>query len=389
MKTIIIGGGRTGKELAAQLPDSVIIEKNPEKGARLKALKVAVAGVEVVIGDGCDEDLLKRVGLKDATTFISVTGDDDVNYRAARIAKRYGVPRIIARVEDPEDRARFQDLGVDYVIFPTKMIANLIVDLIRPREDKGIGSIDVPFKKILVPILDESTVNRALKEALLVASVARAEITVVSSPDIERAKMEMPAREMGVRLRVLMEDERLMDIIKRHLHYRGCIIIERVKEHLYYPDCIIIDQEEVGFMNRLLGRGIVLKLIKCASRPVLVARTYRYYEQILAILDSSATSESVGRYALLLAHLCDARLHLLILENIPELVEWMKRMGEKANIRIIENWIEGNPMIEAVKEVKSGKYQLAVIPWRGTGVIRADLIRRIINDAPCSVLTVV
>ena len=48
----------------------------------------------------------------------------------------------------------------------------------------------------------------------------------------------------------------------------------------------------------------------------------------------------------------------LILENIPELVEWMKRIGEKANIRIIENWIEGNPMIEAVKEVKSGKYQL-------------------------------
>ncbi len=382
MKTIIIGGGRTGKELAAQLPDSLIIEKNPEKREKLEGLK----GVEVVIGDGCDEDLLNRVGLKDASTFIAVTGDDDVNYRAAQIAKRYGVPRIIARVEDPEDRARFQDLGVDYVMFPTKMIANLIVDLMRPREEKGI---DVPFKKILVPILDESTVNRAFKEALLVASVARAEITVVSSPDIERAEMELPAREMGVRLRVLMEDERLMDIIKRHLHYRGCIIIERVKEHLYYPDCIIIDQEEVGFMNRLLGRGIVLKLIKCASRPVLVARTYRYYEQILAILDSSATSESVGRYALLLAHLCDARLHLLILENIPELVEWIKRIGEKANIQIIENWIEGNPMIEAVKEVKSGKYQLAVIPWRGTGVIRADLIKKIINDAPCSVLTVV
>ena len=382
MKTIIIGGGRTGKELAAQLPDSLIIEKNPEKREKLEGLK----GVEVVIGDGCDEDLLNRVGLKDASTFIAVTGDDDVNYRAARIAKRYGVPRIIARVEDPEDRARFQDLGVDYVMFPTKMIANLIVDLMRPREE---NSIDVPFKKILVPILDESTVNRAFKEALLVASVARAEITVVSSPDIERAEMELPAREMGVRLRVLMEDERLMDIIKRHLHYRGCIIIERVKEHLYYPDCIIIDQEEVGFMNRLLGRGIVLKLIKCASRPVLVARTYRYYEQILAILDSSATSESVGRYALLLAHLCDAQLHLLILENIPELVEWIKRMGEKANIQIIENWIEGNPMIEAVKEVKSGKYQLAVIPWRGTGVIRADLIKKIINDAPCSVLTVV
>ncbi len=381
MKTIIIGGGRTGKELAARLPDSVIIEKNPEKREKLEGLE----GVEVVIGDGCDEELLKRVGLKDAGTFISVTGDDDVNYRAAAIAKRYGVPRIIVRVEDPEDRARFQDLGVDYVMFPTKMMANLIVDLMHPRKD----DIDVPFKKILVPILDDNTVKRAFKEALLVASVARAEITVISSPDIERETMELPAREMGVSLRILKEDERLKDIIKRHLHYRGCIIIERVKEHLYYPDCIIIDQEELGFMDRLLGRSIVLKLIKCASRPVLVARTFRYYEQILAILDSSAVSESVGRYSLLLAHLCDASLHLLVLENIPEVVEWIKRSGEKANVEIIENWVEGNPMIEVVREVKSGKYQLAVIPWKGTGVIRADLIKRIINCAPCSVLTVV
>jgi len=82
-------------------------------------------------------------------------------------------------------------------------------------------------------------------------------------------------------------------------------------------------------------------------------------------------------------------LHLLILENIPEVVEWIKRSGEKANVEIIENWVEGNPMIEVVREVKSCKYQLAVIPWKGTGVIRADLIKRIINGAPCSVLTVV
>jgi hypothetical protein len=46
-------------------------------------------------------------------------------------------------------------------------------------------------------------------------------------------------------------------------------------------------------------------------------------------------------------------------------------------------------MIEAIKEVKSGNYELAVIPWKGTGVIRSDLIRKIVNDAPCSVLTVV
>lgn len=64
-------------------------------------------------------------------------------------------------------------------------------------------------------------------------------------------------------------------------------------------------------------------------------------------------------------------------------------MGEKGNVRIIEKWVEGNSMIEAVKEVRSGNYELAVIPCKGTGVIRSDLVRKIVNDAPCSVLTVV
>ncbi len=75
--------------------------------------------------------------------------------------------------------------------------------------------------------------------------------------------------------------------------------------------------------------------------------------------------------------------------GVIDSVEWLKREGARANVRIKENRIEGNPMIEVVKEVKSGRYQLAVIPWRGSGVIRGDLIKRIINNAPCSVLTVV
>jgi len=88
MKTIIVGGGRVGRELAAQLPESVVIELNPEK--RKKFLEIA--GVEIVTGDGSDEELLNRVGLDDAATFISLTSNDDVNYQAAAIAKKHGVP---------------------------------------------------------------------------------------------------------------------------------------------------------------------------------------------------------------------------------------------------------------------------------------------------------
>ncbi len=386
MKKIIIGGGRAGRDLAAQLPESVIIEINTKKREKLLGL----VGVEVIIGDGSDEELLKRAGLDDAEAFISLTSNDDVNYRAAAIAKKYGVPKIIVRVEDPEDRERFQKLGIESIMFPTKIVANLISDMMRSGFDAEATEIRTPFEKILVPILSKNTVEKAFKEALFVASVARAEVTAVSSEEIDRQEMESRAMEMGVPLKVLLGEEKLMDIIKKHLHYSGCIILDIVKEHLYYPDCIIIDHEELGILDKLFNRSVVLKLIKCASCPVLVARTFRYYERVLALLDSSDVSASVGRHAVQIAHSCGAELHLLILEVVPgELIDGIKKMGEKGNVRIIENWVQGNPMIEAVKEVKSGKYELAVIPWRGTGVIRSDLIGKIVNDAPCSVLTVV
>ena len=385
MKKIIIGGGRAGRDLAAQLPESVIIEINTEKREKLLGL----VGVEVIIGDGSDEELLKRVGLDDAEAFISLTGNDDVNYRAAAIAKKHGVPKIIVRVEDPEDRERFQKLGIEFIMFPTKIVANLISDMMRSGFDASVET-RTHFEKILVPILSKNTVEKAFKEALFVASVTRAKVTAVSSMEIDRQEMESRAMEMGVPLKILSEEEKLMDIIKKHLHYPGCIILDILKEHSYHPDCIIIDHEELGILDKLFNRSVVLKLIKCASCPVLVARTFRYYERVLALLDSSDISASVGRHAVQIAHSCGAELHLLILEIVPgELIDGIKKMGEKGNVRIIEKWIEGNPGIEAVKEVKSGKYELAVIPWRGTGVIRSDLIRKIVNDAPCSVLTVV
>ena len=381
MKKIIVGGGRAGRELAAQLPDSVIIEQNAEERDALSD----IAGVEVIIGDGSDEELLLRVGLDDAEAFISLTGNDDVNYRAAAIAKKHGVPRVMVRVEDPEDRERFQKLGVDYIMFPTRMVANLISDLMRG----DVGELRAAFKKLFVPLLSKNTVEKAFKEALLVASVARSELTALSSRDIDRRAIDDAALEMGVPLELLQEEEELMDIIKKHLRY-PCILLDIIKRHSYYPDCIIIDQEELGIMDKLFKRSIVLKLIECASCPVLVARTFRYYEHVLAFLDSSEMSASVGRHAVQIAHLCGADLYVLILESVPgSLIDRIRKLGEKGNVKIIEQWVEGNPMIEAVKEVKSGDYELAVVPWRGTGVIRTDLIRKIVNDAPCSVLTVV
>ncbi|MHC1584771.1 MAG: NAD-binding protein [Candidatus Syntropharchaeia archaeon] len=381
MKKIIVGGGRTGRELASQLPDSVIVEIDPKKAEKLSDMD----NVRVIIGDGSDENLLREVGIDDAEAFISLTNNDEINYRSALIAKKHGVPKIIVRVENPEDEERFRELGVQFIMFPTKMVANQIRDLLRYEIKKK----KKPFEKIFVPILDENTVDRAFREALLIASVSRAKLIAASSMDIGMKRMERMAREMGVELEVILEREKLIDVIKRHLFYRNCVIAELLEKYLYYPDCIIIDHEELSIIDRLLNRRIVSRLIKSVSCPVLVARTFRYYRKILALIDSSEKSDKIGEISIQIAHLFGSDLFLLILEDISgETMEWIRRTGEEENVQIVEKNVKGNPMIEAVKEVKSQNYDLVVIPWRGSGVVSPDLIRKMIGGVSCSVLTI-
>ncbi len=369
-KRIIVGGGRIGREVAMQFPGSIIIEADPSAAERSSRIH----DTRVVIGDGGDEKLLLDVGLDEAEAFISLTDDDEVNYRSATIAKRYGVPKIVVRVEDPEHEERFRRLGVETVTFPAKMIANYIGDLLR---SDGLESNSIPFGKILVPLIGKVRAEKAFKEALLIASASNGKtvVEVISSDIMELRKKEGMAREVGVPLfNHLLEEGKLIEMLKSHLHE---------------ADCIIIDDEKIALIDRLLHRNVILQLMRSVSCPVLVARTCNYYRHILVLLDSSEVSERILIIALQIAHLFGSDLSVLVLEEMsPEFRERIKKRGEVENVDIIKLKVDGNAMIEAVKEVKSQKYDLIVIPWRGTGIIRSSMIKKIVNDASCSVLTV-
>ena len=368
-KRIIVGGGRTGRELAMQLPGATIIEADPDAAKKSSKIK----NVNVVRGDGTDERLLIKLGLDEADALIALTNDDEVNFKSASIAKRYGVSSIIARVDDPENEERFRDLGVESIMFPSRMIANRIRDLLKTDDKKRVHR---PFAKILVPLVGKTTTEKAFREALLIASISemKSRVEVVSSDDTEAKQMKRMAREEDVPFEFLLEEGDIVEMLTNHLHR---------------ADCIVIDDEKITFMDRLLHKNVTLQLMRSVSCPVLVARTCNYYRHILVLLDSSPASEKNLIIALQIAHLFGSDLSLLLLEEIPpEFRERIKKQGEVKNVEIIKMKVDGNPMIEAVKEVKSQKYDLVVTPWRGTGIIRSSMIRRIVYDASCSVLTV-
>ena len=100
-KIIIMGGGRIAIKTAHFLPDNTnitIIEADRDKCAKISAQ--VPKNVLVIHGDGRDTDLLVQEGIDDAQAFVALTENAGTNILACLAAKRYGVFKTIAQVEN-------------------------------------------------------------------------------------------------------------------------------------------------------------------------------------------------------------------------------------------------------------------------------------------------
>jgi trk system potassium uptake protein TrkA len=130
MYIVIIGCGRVGSQLALLLAqerhDIVVIDKD---ASAFKNLGTAFNGVKLQ-GYGYDEEVLQEAHVERCEAFAAVTDLDNANIMACEVAsKLYKVPRVVARVYNPESISTFQELGLDYV-FGTNVVAQTIMDKI-------------------------------------------------------------------------------------------------------------------------------------------------------------------------------------------------------------------------------------------------------------------
>ena len=118
-KVLILGGSEIGEMVAGQLVrDEIdrikIIDIDKE---RCKVLsEVLPDKVDVALGDVRNSDFLVEEGIKDFDAVVAVTGNDEINILACVIAKKFGVTRTIAQVENLEYVHLAEDMGVDSVI---------------------------------------------------------------------------------------------------------------------------------------------------------------------------------------------------------------------------------------------------------------------------------
>ena len=117
-KVMILGGSPiaeiVAKQLAKQIESVKLIELNKEKCLHLS--ETLPSNVIVVNGDGRNSDMLLEENIRDYDAFVAVTNNSETNILACVAAKRLGVARTIAEVENIEYIRLAESMGVDAVI---------------------------------------------------------------------------------------------------------------------------------------------------------------------------------------------------------------------------------------------------------------------------------
>lgn len=138
MKVVITGCGRVGAQLAEMLSldghDVVVIDRD---SASFRRLSKTYAG-EVVEGIAFDEETLRKAGVEEAHAFGSATNFDNTNLMSAEVAKHvFGVPKVVARLFNPDKEETFQALGMDYVCGTEVVAYEILGKIIAPTVHVG------------------------------------------------------------------------------------------------------------------------------------------------------------------------------------------------------------------------------------------------------------
>jgi trk system potassium uptake protein len=123
---VIMGCGRVGGKLASMFDAAghkvTVLDLDAYSFRRLPPTFSGTA----LIGNGTDEEMLRKAGIEAADAFIALTQGDNRNVMAAQIAKYiFKVPRVICRIYDPLRKDIYEQLGLES-ISPTEVFADLL-----------------------------------------------------------------------------------------------------------------------------------------------------------------------------------------------------------------------------------------------------------------------
>lgn len=184
---IILGGSRIAYYLSKMLisgGSSVkIIDRDPEVCERFCD---ELPKATVIAGDGAQQELLLEEGIKEAQAFVSLTGMDEQNILVSVFASSLNVPKVIAKINKEELFTLAENLGLDTIVSPRKIIADVLLRYVRALNNSFSSNVETlyhlmddkaeaiefkvspEFKHLNIPIK-----NMALKDDIIIVGIVR------------------------------------------------------------------------------------------------------------------------------------------------------------------------------------------------------------------------
>ncbi len=190
--TMIAGGGRIGRYAAMTLQDRMritLIEENRQRAEELSAL---LDDTLVIHGDATDIELLKEEGLLNADAFIGVTDSSETNVLTCLHARRLGVKRTIALVENTGFIDISQDIGIDTIINKKLITASYIARFIVKGDavsSKWLSGTNAEVIELMVgkwaPATRKTIGELDIPQGATIGGIIRGRETLLPSRDLQ------------------------------------------------------------------------------------------------------------------------------------------------------------------------------------------------------------
>lgn len=144
MRVIIVGCGRVGARTAAELDargeQVTVIDASPRSFNRLPSN----FGGKTVRGSGTDEDVIRQAGAEQADMLMALSEGDNRNTMAAQLGKHvFGIPRVLAKINDPMRAEAYRTLGLE-TICRTVILSDALVSAVVEGAEATDGAVMPP-----------------------------------------------------------------------------------------------------------------------------------------------------------------------------------------------------------------------------------------------------
>jgi trk system potassium uptake protein TrkA len=146
---------------------------------------------KLLLGDGTEVYVLEKAGIARADMVVAVTGDDEDNIIISQMAKlKYGVPKVVARVNNPRNQPTFDMLDIDATVCAATMMISMIQHelpthkyvplLMLKREKVEIVELEVSEDS---PFADRAVQAIALPPGVLITTILRGGDALLARPE--------------------------------------------------------------------------------------------------------------------------------------------------------------------------------------------------------------